>query len=51
LSGLSPFGANSDKETFENINKGDFTFDDELWDNVSDDAVDFISRVLVKDKK
>lgn len=51
LCGYSPFAGETDRETFENITGVDFYFDDEVWDAVSDDAKDFISQLLMLDKK
>lgn len=50
LSGLSPFMGDNDAETFANITRAQFDFDDEAFDNISDDAKDFISKLLVKRK-
>ena len=51
LSGLSPFLGNNDKETLVNVTKAQFDFDDEAFDEISDDAKDFISKLLVKDQR
>jgi len=51
LSGYSPFAGDTDSETFTFINKVDYDFDDEAWENVSPDAKDFISKLLSKDKR
>lgn len=51
LSGLSPFMGDNDSETFTNITKADFDFDDEAFDAVSQDAKDFISALLIKRKE
>ncbi|GBM43954.1 Myosin light chain kinase, smooth muscle [Araneus ventricosus] len=48
LSGLSPFMGDNDTETFANITRGEMDFDDEAFDEISDDAKDFISKLLVK---
>ncbi|GIY11241.1 hypothetical protein CDAR_246092 [Caerostris darwini] len=48
LSGLSPFMGDNDTETFANITRGEMDFDDEAFDEISDDAKDFISSLLVK---
>ncbi|KAK3083179.1 hypothetical protein FSP39_015849 [Pinctada imbricata] len=50
LSGYSPFAGETDHETFANINRSDFDFEDEVWDNISEDARDFINKLLNKDK-
>ncbi|XP_025104057.1 titin homolog isoform X1 [Pomacea canaliculata] len=51
LSGYSPFAGEEQHETFSLVNNADYDFDDDVWDNVSDEAKDFIKRLLIKDKK
>ena len=51
LSGLSPFMGDSDVETFSNITGMCFDFEDEAFDNISEDAKDFILKLLVKDQR
>ncbi|XP_050541447.1 myosin light chain kinase, smooth muscle-like isoform X2 [Daktulosphaira vitifoliae] len=51
LSGLSPFMGDSDAETFTNITKAEFDFDDEAFDAISQDSKDFISSLLIKRKE
>ncbi|XP_047115600.1 myosin light chain kinase, smooth muscle-like [Schistocerca piceifrons] len=51
LSGLSPFMGDNDIETFANITRADYDFDDEAFDAISQDAKDFISELLVKRKE
>jgi hypothetical protein len=51
LSGLSPFMGDNDGETFNNIIKAEFDFDDESFVHLSDEAKDFIRRLLVKDMR
>lgn len=51
LSGLSPFMGDNDAETFANITRADFDFDDEAFDAISQDAREFISALLVKRKE
>lgn len=48
LSGLSPFAGEDDYDTLLNVGKAEYDFDDEAFDNVSDLAKDFISKLLVK---
>uniref|UniRef100_A0A1B6CDT2 Myosin light chain kinase, smooth muscle-like n=2 Tax=Clastoptera arizonana TaxID=38151 RepID=A0A1B6CDT2_9HEMI len=48
LSGLSPFMGDNDAETFANITRADYDFDDEAFDAISQDAKDFISSLLEK---
>jgi len=50
LSGYSPFAGENDLETFVNITEGGFDFEDEVWNEISDDAKDFIKKLMVKDK-
>ncbi|KAG9474861.1 hypothetical protein GDO78_003363 [Eleutherodactylus coqui] len=50
LSGLSPFLGESDAETMNYIVNCNWDFDSETFDQVSEDAKDFISRLLVKEK-
>ncbi|KAG8184111.1 hypothetical protein JTE90_008897 [Oedothorax gibbosus] len=51
LSGLSPFMGDSDPETFSNITRGEMDFDDEAFDEISQEAKLFISQLLVKQVK
>lgn len=51
LSGLSPFMGDNDAETFSNITRSVFDFEDESFDAISQDAKDFISALLVKKKE
>ncbi|XP_073416920.1 myosin light chain kinase 3 isoform X2 [Dendrobates tinctorius] len=50
LSGLSPFLGESDAETMNYIVNCNWDFDSETFDQVSEEAKDFISRLLVKEK-
>ncbi|CAF0803075.1 unnamed protein product [Adineta steineri] len=50
LSGLSPFMGENDNDTYANINRANYDFDDEAFTDISDEAKDFISKLLVKDK-
>ncbi|KAH9524018.1 hypothetical protein Btru_047904 [Bulinus truncatus] len=50
LSGLSPFLGDDDNETLSNVTSGDFDFDDEAFEQISDEAKDFITKLLVKNK-
>lgn len=38
-------------ETFLNVSKVTYDFEDEIFENVSDEAKDFISRLLRKDAR
>lgn len=51
LTGLSPFMGENDAETFANITRADYDFDDEAFDAISQDAKDFISSLLEKRKE
>ena len=51
LSGLSPFMGESDNETYTNINRVNYDFDDEAFTDISEDAKDFISKLLIKNKE
>ncbi|XP_009858067.3 uncharacterized protein LOC100177233 [Ciona intestinalis] len=50
LSGISPFLGDTDGETMENIMDIAWEFEEEHFDDVSADAKDFISRLLVEEK-
>ena len=41
----------NDAETFANITRAQYDYDDEAFDNISQDAKDFISELLVKRKE
>lgn len=41
----------NDAETFANITRAEFDFDDEAFDAVTQDARDFIAALLVKRKE
>ncbi|VEN40592.1 unnamed protein product [Callosobruchus maculatus] len=49
LSGRSPFRGANDRETLTNIRSGKWIFDETWWTNISVEARDFISRLLVYD--
>ncbi|XP_056317938.1 myosin light chain kinase 3 [Danio aesculapii] len=50
LSGLSPFMGDNDAETMNNILHAKWEFDAEAFENVSEEAKDFISSLLVSAK-
>ncbi|XP_042321966.1 LOW QUALITY PROTEIN: myosin light chain kinase family member 4 [Sceloporus undulatus] len=50
LSGLSPFLGDDDNETLNNILACRWDFDDEEFAKVSEEAKDFISKLLIKEK-
>ncbi|XP_008312095.1 myosin light chain kinase, smooth muscle-like [Cynoglossus semilaevis] len=51
LSGESPFQGNSDAETFALVTAAKFEFDQESFEDISDQAKDFISSLLQKDSR
>ncbi|XP_014247595.1 myosin light chain kinase, smooth muscle-like isoform X3 [Cimex lectularius] len=51
LSGLSPFMGENDAETFANITRADFDFEDEAFDSISQTAKEFITELLIKRKE
>ncbi|KAM9701160.1 LOW QUALITY PROTEIN: myosin light chain kinase, smooth muscle-like, partial [Menidia menidia] len=51
LSGLSPFMGDSDNETLSNVTSASWDFEDEAFDEISDNAKDFITNLLKKDMK
>lgn len=51
LSGLNPFAAESTTKMIENISSCEYVFDREAFKDISLEAMDFIDRLLVKDKK
>ncbi|XP_054161595.1 twitchin-like isoform X2 [Oppia nitens] len=50
LSGLSPFAGENDIETLKNVKSCDWDFDAEKFKNVSEEAKDFIKKLLTKNK-
>uniref|UniRef100_A0A480ZXC4 Myosin light chain kinase 2, skeletal/cardiac muscle-like n=1 Tax=Sus scrofa TaxID=9823 RepID=A0A480ZXC4_PIG len=51
LSGLSPFLGDDDTETLNNVLSGNWYFDEETFEAVSDEAKDFVSNLIVKDQR
>ncbi|XP_046394309.1 serine/threonine-protein kinase MARK2-like [Ischnura elegans] len=51
LSGLSPFMGETDVETMANVTIAKYDFEDEAFNEISEDAKDFIKKLLVKDKE
>ncbi|KAL2724811.1 putative serine/threonine-protein kinase isoform X1 [Vespula maculifrons] len=49
LTGFSPFGGDTDQETFQNISLGEVDFPEELFEEVSAQAKDFVAKLLVLD--
>lgn len=48
MSGLSPFAGECDAETMGNVTVGKYDFNDEAFDTVSADCMDFITKLLKK---
>ncbi|KAM9336873.1 myosin light chain kinase, smooth muscle-like isoform 2-T2 [Symphorus nematophorus] len=51
LSGESPFQGNSDAETFALVTAARYEFDQESFEDISDQAKEFISSLLKKDRR
>ncbi|TRY73098.1 hypothetical protein TCAL_00900 [Tigriopus californicus] len=51
LSGLSPFMGDTDLETMANVTIAEYDYEDEAFDEISEDARDFMNRLLVKEKE
>ncbi|CAG5905633.1 unnamed protein product [Menidia menidia] len=51
LSGESPFQGNNDAETFALVTAARYEFDPETFEDISDEAKDFISSLLRKDQR
>ncbi len=51
LSGLSPFLGEDDNETLNNILACQWSFEEAEFADISEEAKDFISRLLVKSKR
>ena len=51
LSGIPPFNGVTDADIYAAIRKGRFNFQSAAWDNVSNDAKDFILRLLRSDPR
>jgi calcium-dependent protein kinase len=50
LSGIPPFNGASDQEIMKKVKVGKFSFSDPIWNNISDQAKDFITQLLTKDQ-
>lgn len=48
LTGFSPFGGDTDQETFRNIINEPIDFPEELFEDVSPAAINFIEKIAVK---
>uniref|UniRef100_A0A915PIB0 Protein kinase domain-containing protein n=1 Tax=Setaria digitata TaxID=48799 RepID=A0A915PIB0_9BILA len=51
LSGISPFLGETLGDTYVAVEKGEWEFDDEAFQGISDAAKDFISKLLIMDQK
>ena len=51
LTTCSPFAGDDKQETFCNITTVNLEFPDDLFANISDDAVDFIQKLLVAEPR
>ena len=51
LCGYPPFIGKDEEEVFEANLKGEYDFNDKVWDTVSDEAKDLISKILVPEKE
>lgn len=51
VSGLSPFMGHTDIDTMTNVTLGKYNFDDDTFKCVSEEAKDFIRKLLQKDIK
>lgn len=51
LTGFSPFGGETDQETFQNISLGEVDFPEELFGDISTQAKDFVAKLLVLDPR
>lgn len=48
VSGLSPFLGDDENETLVNVTRGQFDYDDPVFESVSNEVKDLIDRLLVK---
>uniref|UniRef100_A0A8C6U5R8 Uncharacterized protein n=1 Tax=Neogobius melanostomus TaxID=47308 RepID=A0A8C6U5R8_9GOBI len=51
LSGINPFAAESVTQMIENISNCEYVFDSEAFRDISLEAMDFVDRLLVKDRR
>lgn len=51
LSGLSPFGGQDDQQTMENIRRCHVQFPNDAFGEITDEGKDFISKLLLKNRK
>ncbi|XP_045126429.1 serine/threonine-protein kinase par-1-like [Portunus trituberculatus] len=48
LTGFLPFGGDTDQETFLEITIGELDFPEELFEDISAEAIDFIKKLLIR---
>ncbi|KAK8733594.1 hypothetical protein OTU49_006380 [Cherax quadricarinatus] len=48
LTGFLPFGGETDQETFLEISLGELDFPEELFEDISAEAIDFIKKLLIR---
>ncbi|XP_072180959.1 twitchin-like [Diadema setosum] len=51
LSGISPFMGDTDKESLQLAAIGEWDFDEEAFADISDEGLDWIERILIKEKE
>ena len=51
LSGLSPFMGETDRETLKNVARAEWDFDEEAFEDISDEGLDWIERILIREKE
>ena len=51
LSGMPPFYHEDNFELFEKIKRCEYSFRASVWKSVSNEAKDFVSKLLTKDPK
>lgn len=49
LSGSPPFNGKTDKDIFQAILEGKFSFPEKKWSHISDEAKDLVSKLLEYD--
>ena len=49
LSGKAPFNGDNDEEIYQSVRKGKYDFDNEKWDEISNEAKDLIKNLLIHD--
>ena len=51
ISGLSPFLGDNDGETFANVTSAMWDFEDEAFDDISENCKEFIEKLLVQNPR